>query len=172
MHFHPLTVTTRTTTPLGNAWLAASPLGLSGLWFDDQRDLPAAVRGPHAWPQNNTHPVLQAARAQLQEYFGGRRSAFDLPLDIAGGTVFQQSVWQALQSIAHSQTTSYGALSAQIGRPTAVRAVASAIGRNPISVIIPCHRVLGKDGSLTGYTGGLERKAALLALEFYNKKSC
>lgn len=165
MHFHPLTVTTHTTTPLGGAWLAASPLGLSGLWFDDQRDLPAAVGGPNAWLQNDTHPVLQAALVQLQEYFRGGRTAFELPLDIACGTVFQQSVWRALQSISHGKTTSYSALSAQIGRPTAVRAVASAIGRNPLSVIIPCHRVLGKNGSLTGYTGGLERKAWLLQFE-------
>lgn len=165
MHFHPLTVTTHTTTPLGGAWLAASPLGLSGLWFDDQRDLPAAVGGPNAWLQNDAHPVFQAALVQLQEYFRGGRTAFELPLDIACGTVFQQSVWHALQSIAHGKTTSYSALSAQIGRPTAVRAVASAIGRNPLSVIIPCHRVLGKNGSLTGYTGGLERKAWLLQSE-------
>jgi len=102
---------------------------------------------------------------QLAEYFSGRRQHFDLPLDLQAGTVFQQLVWRALLSIAAGATTSYGHLSAKIGKPAAVRAVGAAVGRNPISIVVPCHRVLGADGSLTGYAGGLARKTALLSLE-------
>jgi methylated-DNA-[protein]-cysteine S-methyltransferase len=91
--------------------------------------------------------------------------SFDLPLDFAQGTAFQQDVWRALLKIPRGATRSYGALSADVGNPAAVRAVAGAVGRNPLSIIVPCHRVLGADGSLTGYAGGLERKAALLQLE-------
>ena len=101
---------------------------------------------------------------QLDEYFAGRRQRFDLPL-APQGTVFQQAVWQALQCIPFGQTSSYSALAASIARPTAVRAVGAANGANPIAVIIPCHRVIGRDGSLTGYAGGLPRKALLLTLE-------
>lgn len=167
MHFHPLTVQAHASTPLGAVRLTATPKGLSGLWFaQGERHIPAPfLDGPNAWPQDNAHPVLQAAVAQLQEYFGAGRTVFDLPLDLSAGTPFQQSVWLALQGIAHGQTTSYGALSTHLGRPTAVRAVAGAIGRNPISVIVPCHRVLGRNGHLTGYAAGLERKAWLLQSE-------
>lgn len=101
---------------------------------------------------------------QLDEYFAGRRQRFDLPL-APQGTVFQQAVWQALRGIPFGQTSSYSALAASIARPTAVRAVGAANGANPIAVIIPCHRVIGRDGSLTGYAGGLPRKALLLTLE-------
>ena len=165
MQFHPLTVQTRTATRLGTVRLAASPLGLVGLWFDGQRHLPAQLDGPTAWPHDPQHPVLVAAIAQLQQYLSGERIRFDLPLDLAGGTPFQQAVWHALLHIGCGDTTSYAALSQQLGRPTAVRAVGAAVGRNPVSVVVPCHRVLGRDGSLTGYAGGLERKAALLGLE-------
>lgn len=108
--------------------------------------------------------LLQAV-TQLREYFAGRRSAFELPLDLQGGTVFQQSVWQALLNIPSGATASYGAVSDRLGKPAAVRAVGAAVGRNPLSIVVPCHRVLGADGSLTGYAGGLERKTALLRLE-------
>ncbi|NMM84668.1 cysteine methyltransferase [Rhodococcus sp. SRB_17] len=165
MQFHPSTVQTRTPSPLGDIRLAASPLGLVGLWFDGQRHLPAQLDGPQAWPQDDQHPVLQAAVQQIHAYLRGERTQFDLPLDIAGGTPFQQTVWRALLGIARGQTLSYAALGAQIGCTTAVRAVGTAVGRNPLSVVVPCHRVLGKDGSLTGYAGGLERKSALLQLE-------
>ena len=165
MQFHPATVQTRTTTPLGTVRLAASPAGLCGLWFDGQRHLPERLDGPQAWPEAPEHPVLREAAAQLQQYLLGKRHHFDLPLDLAGGTAFQQAVWQALLRIPTGQTTSYGALGREIGRPAAVRAVGAAVGRNPLSVVVPCHRVLGGDGSLTGYAGGLERKAALLRLE-------
>ena len=165
MQFHPLTVQTCTSTPLGTVRLAASPAGLCGLWFDGQRHLPHQLDGPGAWPQAPGQPILQAAIAQLQQYLCGDRTRFDLPLDMEGGTAFQQAVWQALLSIAPGQTTSYGALARHIGRPTAVRAVGAAVGRNPLSVVVPCHRVLGQDGSLTGYAGGLQRKTDLLRCE-------
>jgi len=161
MKFDPHTVQTRYASPLGPMIVAATPQGLAGVWFEGQRHLPDVS----AWPHEASHPVLRQAIAQLEDYFAGRRSGFDLPLDLQGGTAFQQSVWQALLAIPAGGTTSYGTLSARIGKPAAVRAVGAAVGRNPVSIIVPCHRVLGADGSLTGYAGGLERKTALLALE-------
>lgn len=157
----PLLRTLRVDSPLGGVTLAATDDGLAGLWFDRQRHLPDMS----GWQADDRHPVLRAAAAQLQDYFAGTRDAFDLPLDLSHGTAFQQAVWQALRAIPSGATTSYGALSLQMGKPTAVRAVGAAVGRNPISVIVPCHRVLGADGSLTGYAGGLARKTALLTRE-------
>jgi methylated-DNA-[protein]-cysteine S-methyltransferase len=145
--------------------LAASPQGLAGAWFIDQQHLPSHLDGPTAWPRGDNHPVLREAREQLEAYFGGQRKIFDLPLDIHGGTLFQQSVWRALSTIPFGARHSYADISRLIGNPKAVRAVGAAVGRNPISLIVPCHRVLGSDGSLTGYAGGLDRKTALLALE-------
>ena len=165
MQFHPSTVQARTETPLGTVRLAASPAGLCGLWFDGQRHLPALLDGPGAWPEAPEHPVLRQATEQLRQYLRGERNHFDLPLDLTGGTPFQQAVWQALLRIPSGYTTSYSALGQQIDKPTAVRAVGTAVGRNPLSVVVPCHRVLGLDGGLTGYAGGLERKATLLRLE-------
>ena len=163
-------VQTSCPTPLGHLTLAASPHGLAGVWFENQRHLPTALASqltsPNAiWPEQANHPILQAAIQQLTAYFVGQTRGFDLPLDLSAGSPFQQAVWQALLDIPHGSTTSYGALSNSIGRPSAVRAVAAAIGRNPLSIIVPCHRVLGSTGSLTGYAGGLERKSALLQLE-------
>lgn len=161
MKFPPTLVRTRTASPLGTVILAASDRGLAGLWFDGQQHQP----DDSGWALAPDHPVLKKACTQLADWFAGRRSGFDLPLDLQTGTAFQQSVWQALLQIPRGATTSYGQLSAGIGRPAAVRAVGAAIGRNPISVIVPCHRVVGADGSLTGYAGGLQRKTALLQLE-------
>ena len=168
MRFHPSTVQSHADTPLGKVWLAASPLGLCGLWFDGQRHLPDELQ---AWPQAPQHPVLRAAAQQLQQVLRGERAGFDLALDLSGGTPFQQAVWQALLRIPRSQTASYGALAHAIGKAQAVRAVGAAVGRNPLSVVVPCHRVLGSDGSLTGYAGGLERKQALLRLEGIDMKA-
>ena len=165
MPLHPDTVQTRISSPLGDIRLAASPQGLVGLWFHDQRHLPAPLDGPQAWPMDEGHAVLREAAAQVLQYLDGTRTQFSLPLDLSRGTPFQQSVWRALLDIERGQTLHYGALSAHLGRASAVRAVAAAVGRNPLSVLVPCHRVLGKDGRLTGYAGGLERKAALLRLE-------
>jgi methylated-DNA-[protein]-cysteine S-methyltransferase len=145
--------------------LAASPQGLRGAWFTQgQRDTPAPTTLAH-WTLQAEHPVLQQACTQLADYFAARRTVFELPLDLSGGTAFQQVVWQALRGIAHGQTSHYGDMAHHIGRPSAVRALGGAVGRNPISIIVPCHRVLGADGKLTGYSGGLERKTALLQLE-------
>ena len=161
MKFHPSTVQARYASPLGPMIVAATDAGLAGLWFEGQRHLPDTS----AWPLAPEHPVLVDAVAQLRDYFAGRRTRFELPLDLQGGTAFQQSVWQALLAIPAGGTTSYGDISQRVGRPRAVRAVGAAVGRNPVSIVVPCHRVLGRDGSLTGYAGGLERKSALLELE-------
>jgi len=111
-----------------------------------------------------TRPVLREAARQLAAYFAGRLRAFDLPL-AAPGTDFQRTVWRALLEIPFGETRSYADIARAVGRPTAVRAVGGANGRNPIGIIVPCHRVIGKDGTLTGYAGGLDAKRALLALE-------
>lgn len=165
MHYPTDAVQSRCPSPLGEVRLAASSLGLVGLWFDGQRHLPAQLDGPGAWPATDAHPVLREAARQLQEYLGGTRTCFDLSLDLRGGTPFQQAVWRALCTIPRGRTTSYLAIAQALGKPSAVRAVGAAVGRNPVSVAVPCHRVLGSDGSLTGYAGGLERKRALLRLE-------
>jgi methylated-DNA-[protein]-cysteine S-methyltransferase len=161
MKFDNTLVQAQIDSPLGRVVLAASAKGLAGLWFDGQRHQPDSS----GWARLPGHPVLRQAATQLAEYFAGRRTHFDLPLDLQGGTAFQQAVWEALLKIPPGATTSYGHLSASLGKPAAVRAVGAAVGRNPLSVVVPCHRVLGADGSLTGYAGGLERKAALLQLE-------
>ncbi len=148
-------------SPLGPMTLAATDKGLAGLWFDGQKYMPD-TRG---WPEQPDHPVLQQAQNELAQYFAGQRRAFDLPLDLDRGTTFQQAVWHGLLEIPAGHTLSYGALGTRIGRPAAFRAVGAAVGRNPISIVVPCHRVVGADGSLTGYAGGLERKTALLKLE-------
>lgn len=148
----------------GNLYLAATERGLAGMWFTDQRHLPDVS----AWKRvddASQQRVLKETKLQLQAYFSGKLQQFDVPLDLSAGTAFQQAVWQALLAIPFGKTTSYGALSNHIGKPLAVRAVGTAIGRNPIGIIVPCHRVIGADGSLTGYAGGLHRKEAFLKLE-------
>ena len=173
MKFHPSIVQTTFQSPLGPMTLAATDQGLAGLWFDDQRHLPPELSGPaqdqpqvqSIWRTDASHPVLRETSRQLADYFAGRRDHFDLPLDLAGGTGFQQAVWQALLGIAQGETASYGDIASRIGKPAAVRAVGAAVGRNPVSIIVPCHRVIGSNGSLTGYAGGLDRKTALLKLE-------
>lgn len=158
---HALIVRTLFDSPLGTMTLAASSQGLCGAWFDGQKH----QSDPSTWPHDASHPVLLQAQAQLSNYFAGQRSVFDMPLDLGAGTPFQQTVWRGLLHIAPGATTTYGELARRAARPLAVRAVAAAIGRNPISIIVPCHRVLGADGALTGYAGGLDRKATLLQLE-------
>ena len=150
----------RIDTPLGPLTLAATARGLAGAWFDAQAHHP----GPLLAPQHATQRWLAQAAHELAAYFDGRRRHFDVPLD-PQGTDFQRRVWQALQRIGCGRLHTYGAIAAELGQPTASRAVGAAVGRNPVSVIVPCHRVVGRDGSLTGYAGGLPRKRALLALE-------
>ena len=161
MKFSSTTVQTQVDSPLGRLILAASADKLVGVWFDGQPHLPDMS----AWPSAPQHPVLQQTQAQLSDYFAGKRTSFDLPLDMRCGTDFQQAVWRALLKIPLGSTCSYGALSASIGKPAAVRAVGGAIGRNPLGIVVPCHRVIGANGALTGYTGGIGHKIALLQLE-------
>lgn len=154
----------RIATPLGEMLLAATERGLAGAWFTHgQRDLPDSASWRNEAPDDT---LLRRAAQQLHEYFDAQRHDFDLPLDLQqSGTPFQQAVWRALLAIRWGETCSYAAVAAAIQRPRAVRAVGLAVGRNPVSLIVPCHRVIGSNGSLTGYGGGLDRKIALLALE-------
>lgn len=161
MKFSASIVYTDYDSPLGPMILAAADDKLVGIWFDGQSHQPDRA----TWSAAPRQPVLQLARAQLSDYFAGRRTAFELPLDLGGGTAFQQRVWRALLAIPRGATRSYRALSADIGQTPAVRAVGGAVGRNPLSIVVPCHRVIGSDGALTGYAGGLARKTALLQLE-------
>lgn len=147
----------RIDTPLGPLVLAATAKGLAGAWFDDQRHHPGEIDAP----VDDKHPHIVRAAKAMSAYWSGRPQAFTLPLD-AEGTAFQQAVWRALCEIAPGATSTYGEIARRIGRPAAVRAVGAAVGRNPLGIIVPCHRVLGQDGSLTGYAGGLHRKQALL----------
>ncbi|PHM20660.1 MAG: cysteine methyltransferase [Curvibacter sp. PD_MW3] len=148
-------------SPLGPITLAASAQGLAGAWFEGDLHRPDTS----AWPAAPTHPLLQRAQHQLQAYFAGQATRFDLPLDLQNGTAFQQTVWRALLALPFGTSTSYGALSVQLGKPKAMRAVGAAVGRNPLIIFVPCHRVLGADGALTGFAAGLPRKRALLQLE-------
>ncbi len=160
-------------TPLGRMRLAAGPRGLAGAWFvEGQRDTPALAPlarscappdGASAGPP--TASVLAQAQRALEAYFAGAGQTFDVPLDLSLGTAFQQAVWRALLDIPFGQTTSYGEIARRIGRPEAVRAVGGAVGRNPLSILVPCHRVIGASGALTGDSGGMTRKIALLRLE-------
>ena len=147
--------------PLGTMILATTAHGLCGAWFTDQGHVPAKT----PWPMQPEHPVLAAAQNQLRDYFAGQRRHFDLPLDLGAGTQFQQDIWRALLGIAQGRTSTYGQVSVASGHANAVRAVGGAIGRNPLSIIVPCHRVIGANGTLTGYDGGLHRKSFLLTLE-------
>lgn len=148
-------------TELGRTVLAANEQALTGLWFAGQRHFDGI---PDTWIQEKTL-LLQAAKQQVLDYFAGKLQEFDLPLEPLGGTPFQQSVWQALRGIDYGVTCSYGDIANQLNQPKAVRAVGAAVGKNPLTIIIPCHRVLGSQKQLTGYAGGLERKTWLLKLE-------
>jgi methylated-DNA-[protein]-cysteine S-methyltransferase len=148
-------------SPVGKLTLVASDEGLTGLLWENDR--PERVRLTLG-VEDGRHPVLLEAERQLGEYFGGSRTAFDLKLDFAG-TTFQRQVWNALLTIPFGETRSYAQIARQIGRPSAVRAVGAANGKNPVSIVAPCHRVIGSSGKLTGFAGGLDVKAQLLALE-------
>jgi methylated-DNA-[protein]-cysteine S-methyltransferase len=155
-------------SPLGLIWLAThqtQPTALAGLWFDHQKHAPQGLLEAEAKQRREHTPaVLDAARQQLDEYFAGQRQRFELTL-APWGSVFQQRVWQALQAIPFGGLNSYGEIARRLGLPQGARAVGTAVGRNPVSIVIPCHRVLGRHGALTGYAGGVERKIALLRLE-------
>ena len=148
-------------SPVGPLLLMSDGTSLTGLHTDNDKHRPA-VRPD--WIRDDNVPPFAQAKAQLRDYFDGRRSEFDLPL-APQGTEFQKTVWRELRNIPFGETISYAELARRIGRPTASRAVGHSNARNPISIIVPCHRVIGADNSLTGYAGGLDRKRALLALE-------
>ena len=151
-------------SPVGQLTLVASDAGLRAvLWPDDVRMEFTSAPLPPGQP----HAVIDRAQSQLDEYFAGQRKRFDLPLDLIG-TEFQILVWRSLADIAFGETSTYGEQAAAIGRPTAVRAVGAANGRNPVSIVLPCHRVVGRDGSLTGFAGGLDAKRFLLNHEQAN----
>ena len=172
MQFHPQTCFKQISSPWGSMTLSASPVGLNGAWFEGQKYHPDIRQ----WRAEPNHTTLAKAEALLKQYWhqelprqqAARLWLKGVQLDLNGGTNFQQAVWQALLSIPDGATCSYGEVAAAIGKPSAVRAVGTAIGHNPISILIPCHRVLGGQGQLTGYAGGLWRKQALLALEAKN----
>jgi methylated-DNA-[protein]-cysteine S-methyltransferase len=142
-------------SPVGPLYACANDVGLTHLWLSSDVPIDAPLR---------TTPILARVADQVAEYFAGTRHVFDLPLE-AGGTPFQQRVWRALTTIPFGVTWSYGELARAIGNPTASRAVGAANGRNPIGIIVPCHRVIGANGTLTGYAGGLPMKHKLLAHE-------
>ncbi|MDB5712379.1 MAG: cysteine methyltransferase [Sphingomonas bacterium] len=148
-------------SPVGELTLVASDTGLTAiLWENDDPD---RVR-LGAMIEDGNDAILAAAEQQLRAYFAGTLTTFTVPLDFQG-TDFQKSVWAALLTIPFGETRSYGEIARQIGRPSASRAVGAANGRNPISIIAPCHRVIGSNGGLTGFAGGLEAKAFLLGIE-------
>jgi methylated-DNA-[protein]-cysteine S-methyltransferase len=148
-------------SPLGRLKLVASDKGLAAiLWENDSPE-----RVPlNDLVQDPNHPILLEAERQLKQYLTGNRQQFSIPLDIRG-TAFQKDVWQALLRIPFGETRTYGELAKQLGKPEASRAVGAANGRNPLSIVVPCHRVIGASGKLTGFAGGLEAKAQLLDLE-------
>jgi len=155
------TVHTLMPSPVGELTLVATDRGLAAiLWENDD---PARVRLPPS-VEDRDHPVLRETERQLAEYFSGTRRVFSVPLDVRG-TPFQRAVWEAMLAIPFGETRSYAELARQIGNPKAVRAVGAANGRNPISIIGPCHRVIGSSGKLTGFAGGLAAKSFLLRLE-------
>ena len=148
-------------SPIGRLTLVATDEGLAGILWENDR--PSRVR-LNIEAEDERHPVLVQTERQLEEYFAGKRKAFDVKLDL-DGTPFQRKVWRALLTIPFGETRSYGEIARQIGNPRAVRAVGAANGKNPVSIIAPCHRVIGSTGKLTGFAGGLDVKARLLALE-------
>lgn len=148
-------------SPVGSLRLVGGDAGLAGVLWEKQDP---AESGFVLDREDPRHPVLQQAARELREYFAGERREFSVPLDFSG-TEFQNKVWRALRSIPFGETRSYGQLAAQIGAPKASRAVGAANGRNPIPIILPCHRVIGSSGSLTGFGGGLPMKKQLLAHE-------
>ncbi len=177
MRYFPRKIsTTDYQSPLGLMSLAASDDGLVGAWFEGQKHAPTMAERA-AWTEAVDNENLCALVNWLGAYFSannGLEKAYNtastaiskLRFDLRLGTPFQQNVWRALSEISEGETLSYGALAAKLGAPKAARAVGAAVGKNPLSIVIPCHRVVGAAGALTGYAGGVERKRALLKMEF------
>jgi len=154
-------------SPLGRMLLVASDDGLTGVYFEGQKYHPQLEA---AWRRDAHHAPLRQAKRELAEYFGGERRHFETTLT-PEGTTFQRAVWKAISAVSFGKTITYGTLAQRAGSPGSARAAGAATGRNPIGIIVPCHRIVGSNGSLTGYAGGLERKRALLALEGATKES-
>lgn len=148
-------------TPFGDLMLVANNSELTGLYFTEGEHLPDAHG---TWTLDPRHPVLKKAGKELEEYFAGKRTAFSFPPS-SHGTEFQRQVWKEIAKIPFGETISYSDLAKRAGKPKAIRAAGTATGRNPLSIIVPCHRVLGKHGAIGGYGGGLPRKRSLLKLE-------
>lgn len=148
-------------SPVGTLTLVASDIGLAAILWEHDRPRRVPLDAMYI---DDAHPTLCEAERQLNEYFAGRRTAFELKLDLIG-TPFQKSVWNALLRIPFGETRTYGEIAAELGNPKAVRAVGAANGRNPVSIVTPCHRVIGAQGDLTGFAGGLAAKEYLLRLE-------
>ena len=156
-------------TRLGDLTVSADEEALTGLYFPGHRHLPSAERLGAAIAAD-ADPLLVRAHEQLEQYLAGERREFDLPLR-TGGDDFSERVWALLQEIPYGETTTYGVLAEQLGSRGLAQRVGQCVGRNPLSIVVPCHRVVGADGSLTGYAGGLERKRALLELEEPDERS-
>lgn len=156
-------LTCRTPSPLGEMLLVADPQGdaLVGLYLEQQKYFPESAG---RWRETPGLPLFRSAIVQLRDYFAGTRTAFEIPLAPAG-TRFQRDVWLVIRGVPFGETITYAELARRCGRPSAARAAGAATGRNPVTLIIPCHRIIGSGGALTGYAGGLDRKRALLALE-------
>ena len=157
---------THINTALGKILLLSDGTFLTGLYFDNQKHIPLI---DPSWQKKTQHPLFNHVEQQLTQYFQGTRQTFEIPYSLKTGTVFQQKVWGEIAKIPCGTVLSYRQLAELIGTPQSTRAVANATGHNPISLIIPCHRIVGSNGSLTGYAGGLERKRVLLELEKENK---
>jgi methylated-DNA-[protein]-cysteine S-methyltransferase len=151
----------RIASPLGPILAAAEKGAIIGLWFEGQKYYPDI---PEGWRENAASPPIARCRKQLDEYFAGKRERFDLPL-APRGTQYQQRIWREIAAIPFGKTLSYAELAKRAGNGDAARAAGAATGRNPVSIVIPCHRVVGSKGALTGYAGGLDRKTRLLGLE-------
>lgn len=150
-------------SPIGVLLIAATDAGICGIYFEEHKHF----KGKDSWLEKPTQAAMQhlkKAATQLDEYFAGQRTEFDVALDMTG-TEFQRGVWTALTEIPFGKSVSYAQHAQGLGNPKALRAVGSAIGKNPVSIIVPCHRVIGSSGAVTGYAGGVERKRFLLALE-------
>jgi methylated-DNA-[protein]-cysteine S-methyltransferase len=147
-------------SPQGTLLITATPKGLAGVYFKGQKHFPKR----REWQRDARHPVLRRAKRELAEYFAGRRTRFSVALD-PQGTDFQRSVWKQIARVGFGKTLTYGELARRAGHPGSARAAGAATGRNPLGIIVPCHRIMGANGSLTGYAGGLARKRALLRLE-------
>ena len=166
MKFHTETVKASFDSPLGPMFACASPAGLCGLWFKGQKHFfESDIAHLSPYP---LHPMLQKTERWLSAYFSSAEAGAgaELPaLDLSAGTDFQQRVWRALLQIGSGTSKGYGALAQQLGSPKAARALGAAVGKNPVSLIVPCHRVVGASGALTGYAGGLDKKTWLLQHE-------